>query len=359
MANFRIPGPLNDERAESARRRREELVELVRRQNAEWYRRCQPGPLGCYSLEEESDREKSEPEFRVLNRFCVKGVGVQSGRPFADLDDYLDFRNDYFGSAEAYWAFARASDREFEEHAALLERLLPDPWRKRKSKIAGYNRWKHYLYRWIRKAYIKSGVPETEVPNVIKSGMTDELRAALQRVRATYSKQFRWGGFIPRPKKKQGGQFRLGTLSEHGTGTAVDVESARNPDLSRAVWTNLETYTGFTVDRSRARWTDDPQALWADINELNRLFVARLEREAEADWQEKKRAAEQRGETAPARETVKAEFKADQAKTLGLKTQYVDGFFTLEWDLVEAFHENDFLWGAVFSNTVDLHHFEL
>jgi len=39
--------------------------------------------------------------------------------------------------------------------------------------------------------------------------------------------------------------------------------------------------------------------------------------------------------------------------------KYATGIFTLERPLVEAFQKNGFVWGATFSNQVDLMHFEV
>jgi hypothetical protein len=66
----------------------------------------------------------------------------------------------------------------------------------------------------------------------------------------------------------------------------------------------------------------------------------------------------------PTEEAVKNASRLKTAKSLGLGKR-IHGFFTLEWELVEAFHKNGFLWGVTFTGRkgrgghVDLHHFEL
>jgi hypothetical protein len=213
------------------------------------------------------------------------------------------------------------------------------------------------FYRWVRKAYLKKGI--TDVPGLIKRGMSPELADAMKKVRDAYGGAFAAGGFNPRPMKSAAYRYRLGTVSEHGLGNAVDVESKKNPILSAADWVFVEKLAGKTVDRGLKRWQDSPKDLWSDVAELNLLFVANLAVEIA------KVAAAQAAATSEATPKKRKKPKRPPEPVdvvLGRRHRalkaWAGGFFTLEWALVEQFHKGGFRWGATFSD-VDLHHFEL
>lgn len=369
MITYRIPGSLGHDIAKSRDAWARSVLNDLYGKRTEFLRRCRPGPLGCYSLDvdpnlstNEEDRVRSEPEFRMLRPFSVKGVGDGKGQRFRDLDDYIEFRNAFFGSAESYWEFALASDRELDANEEALRKQLDNPWRKKRTSTHP-GHWYYYFYRWVRKAYLKSGVEQSKVVSAVTSGMSPALLVKLASVKAEYkaaapqSGSFRAGGFNPRPKKTP---YKLGTLSEHADGRAVDIESGRNPDLPRRTWQKIKDFTEKQqIDRSESRWRSNPKGLWDDIRELNQLYVEKMKRGAEAAW-----AKAQIDKSAGAKDSrseaeVKNQFKRETARSLGLSTDYIDGFFTLDWELVNAFHNHNFLWGATFPTHVDLHHFEL
>lgn len=264
----------------------------------------------------------------------------------ADVTAYVQHRNQVFGSTANYLAYAAIADAELDNTKGLRAQV-----ELRKDPAA-----QTILYRWLRKAYeTQAGV--TDVPGLIKGGMSKELKAAMEKVKAAYGKTFRSGGFNPRPKKNAKYRFRLGTVSEHGLGQAVDIEAGKNPILSKTDWKFIETLTGKTVDRKKDRWQKQPEDLWKDVADLNQRFVKKVKEEVGRI--EKERAAAGMVVDSKVKSTKKVREPIDEifAQHKPLK-KYKDGFFTLEWALVKALHENGFTWGATFSNAVDLHHFE-
>ena len=264
----------------------------------------------------------------------------------ADVEAYVKHREQVFGSTEEYLKYAAIADAELDNTKGL----------RRIVELSQEPAAQTILYRWLRKAYeTKAGV--TDVPGLIKQGMSKELKDAIDKVKSAYGKTFRYGGFNPRPMKNAKYKFRLGTVSEHGLGKAVDIEAKKNPILSKEDWQFIETLTGKSVDRKKERWQKEPEELWKDVADLNLRFVKKLKEEVERI--EKERAA-----ATLASGKVKTEKKPKEPldeileKNKALK-KYKDGFFTLEWNLVKALHENGFTWGATFGNAVDLHHFEL
>ncbi len=311
---------------------------------------------------EEAKKAADEAEFKLL-----KGKIADT-----TVEAYVKHRDEFFGSHDEYLKFAAESDKELTDQP-VLRKLV---------EMRGKDAAQTVFYRWVRKAYHKAGI--TDVPSVIKGGATKELAEALSKVKKAYGKDFKHGGFNPRPKKDDNYRFRLGTLSEHGTGNAIDIEDRRNPILSKSDWKFIEEVAGKTVDRKESRWDTKPEELWKDIKELNDLFVKNLAGKVEAEKkkrEEEKGAAEKpadaagtaAGETPPKAADKKAK-KADAKPKAAKKEpepidvvlkghhdlkQWKDGFFTLEWELVKELHANGFRWGATFSNAIDLHHFEL
>jgi hypothetical protein len=112
------------------------------------------------------------------------------------------------------------------------------------------------------------------------------------------------------------------------------------------------------VDRKKERWQKQPEELWQEIADLNQRFVEKIKQEVERI--EKERAAAGMVVDGKAKSTKKVREPIDEifANHKPLK-KWKDGFFTLDWALVKALHENGFTWGATFGNAVDLHHFEL
>jgi hypothetical protein len=253
-----------------------------------------------------------------------------------NVAEYVKHRTEFFGSTAAYRAYAAESDEEHREANY------------RKSQIEFESDAEKVFYRWVRKAYEDAGVED--VPKMIRSGQSDELRQELAKVRTAYGQGFHAGGFNPRPKKKNG-KYRLGTISEHATGMAIDIEDQKNPQLVLSQWKFIEKLAGKTVDLSVARWWENPKDMWQDVKDLNDKFVAKVQAEV---------ARVQKADEAPkdTDDALAEIFKGDrEIKDL---RKWANGFFTLEWALVEQLHKHHFRWGATFyPGNIDLHHFEL
>jgi hypothetical protein len=81
-----------------------------------------------------------------------------------------------------------------------------------------------------------------------------------------------------RPIKATKG-YRLGTLSDHALGTAIDIRPAQNAQIEAADWKRIQDFTGKTLDRTtrKNRWATSPQLLQGAIQEINDEFVKRLQ----------------------------------------------------------------------------------
>lgn len=261
---------------------------------------------------------------------------------------YVKHRDTYFGSTEQYRAFSVEADKELDEAKGLRKKIEFN-----KNPAA-----QNIFYRWVRMAYHKQGT--TDVPAIIVRGKSEQLKTALDEISKEYGKKFQAGGFNPRPMKSAKYKYRLGTISEHALGNAVDIEAKHNAIISKADWAFVEQIAGKSVDRAEARWKDEPESLWKDITELNVLFVANLPKELA------RIAAELAAQT-----TTEPTPKVRQRKRKSLTPEGVlfkehrdmvrwqDGFFSLDWELVKRLHAQNFKWGAVFKSSADLHHFEL
>src|SRR6266511_1190320 len=181
-----------------------------------------------------------------------------------NVAEYVKHRTEFFGSTAAYHTYAAISDEEHKEA------------RYRENQIEFRSEAEKVFYRWVRKAYENIGVED--VPNMIRSGQSDELWQELAKVRTAYGRGFHAGGFNPRPKKKKN-KYRLGTISEHATGMAVDIEDKKNPQLVLSQWEFIEKLAGKKVDLSLARWWEKPQDMWQDVKDLNDKFVAKVQAE--------------------------------------------------------------------------------
>jgi|GEM_PF-3006418 len=268
---------------------------------------------------------------------------------------YIRHRDEFFGSAAAYQSYAEIADAELDGTKGLRGRI----------EFTKQPEAQTVFYRWVRKAYENAGV--SDIPGLINRGASEELKTALAAVKEGYGKPFRSGGFNPRPMKSAKYQYRLGTISEHALGKAIDIEAGSNPIISKADWAWIETMAGKSADRARSRWENTPEALWRDINEINTLFVAKITAEVERITVERAAAAAVAPAPAPAPKPKKKGKKGKAPPTpldevfkghAALK-QWAAGFFTLDWALVEQLHAQNFVWGATFSSSVDLHHFEL
>jgi hypothetical protein len=315
-------------------------------------------------------------EFDLIKR----KITDREGKEFKDAAAYAEYRDVVFGNREAYNAFAAESDAEFDRES---DRTKFKKWNRLREQVElkSSPAAQTIYYRWVRKAYqTEAGIDD--VPALIRRRMTPEVAAAIARVQTAYGKTFQHGGFNPRPMKtdiEAGGKYRLGTLSEHGLGTAVDIESGTNPALSLKQWKWVQQVAGKKVDRSAGRWRSEPQKLWADIHALDEAFVAEIAKRIATEEQRRAQeageiAAERVGITLPRTGPPKARdvsahtywpllgappIDAVMGKHKALKPYARTGFFSLAWELVKPLHAEGFTWGATFPNMVDLHHFEL
>ena len=238
---------------------------------------------------------------------------------------------------------------------------------------ASETRQQQIFYRWVRQAYKKKYGGDVNVPELIRKGMSQELAekiAAVRgsiRVKSIHDDQFHAGGFNPRPIKIAH-HYRLGTLSEHGTGMAVDIDDKQNAQFTGEEWKFIEELVGKHVGRS-GRWAAeaDAEGLWNDIKAVNDLFIEKVA--AEVKRIERERAEkEEKSKQGPGKPDSTHSAKAEKPvpplqQVLGkhfnsLSPWASSGFFHLPLELVLELHAHGFTWGASFPD-IDLHHFQL
>lgn len=328
-----------------------------------------PAALGMQDAVTGTDKA----EFRVIQKMPVYN---SKRAPYRNINQYISDRTLYFGAPSAYRFFAAESDDELintkwvrKKHTRTLRSMIEFNDNLEMQKI---------FYRWVRKAYKRKYGDDVNVPELIRKGMSQELADKIAEVRGSIrvkkirDEQFQAGGFNPRPVKYQH-HYLLGTLSEHGTGMAVDIDDKQNAQLTIDEWKFIEDLVDKHIGRT-GRWHTeaDAESLWKDINDINDLFVRKVAAEVQ---RVKKRTEEKKAQEEAAK--AKAPKPADAVKVkpsakiltpleevLGkhhasLKDWVTSGFFHLPLDLVLELHAHGFTWGATFSTNVDLHHFEL
>ena len=289
-----------------------------------------------------------------------------------DTELYIRDRSDYFGSTKAYLNYKAAAKKELDADKAKLRRYI-EPQPKKRKKHEDWKDGQDVFYSWVKKAYEKKHGTKSDYAKIIKAQMSEKLKKALAQARADYGKSFRAGGFNPRPVKRPGGAYLLGTLSEHAVGNAIDIDSSKNPQITAANWRRILAFTGKTVSLSAlaTKWKSKNQAGAKEVYDTikgvsdewaSRIdkAVAKLQKDADAAAKttaEKKVAPKKK----PAADYLDRVIAADQnLKGIGKAwvKKYQDGFLAMEWALVKELHEEGFRWGATF-RTPDLHHFEL
>jgi hypothetical protein len=330
-----------------------------------------PAALGMNDAITESDKA----EFAVVKKMPVFD---SRHRPYKNVNHYVSDRTVYFGSPIVYRAFAAESDAELADTA----------WARKKGKTTlrsmiefnrpGQAKQQQIFYRWVRKAYQKKYGADVNVPELIRKGMSKELADRIAEVRGSirvkkiHDEGFHAGGFNPRPVKFAH-HYLLGTLSEHATGLAVDIDDSQNAQLTAEEWRFIESLVGVKVNRS-GRWSSeaDAEALWNDISRVNRLFVDKVAadlKRIEAERAEKeKAAAAAKAKEPPGKSAAPAATPAKPVPPLveilgkhadALSPWVAKGFFHLPLELVLELHAHGFTWGATFSTNVDLHHFQI
>lgn len=347
-----------------------------------------PGPVGSNSdpastVADAVDTAKIAAEDLAELKLLVKVLGTvknkagsksyvkrKKGDDEYRVTEYAGDRNAFFGSREKYKAFLKESRNELNANKETLRRQVEPPI-KRRSKFTE-SEWKSaqdVFYAWVRKAYKNKLGESTDVPKLIKARTSKKLEAALEQVAADYGKTVEWGGFNPRPMKRNG--YRLGTISEHALGNAIDISASKNAHIESGEWAHILKYTGKTLDKNArvTKWKSAPKDLYDKIKEISDEFKKKLSEAIKA----KKDAATATNASPTATPEEKKKAAADLKNPLsaviaedkslkGLGFQFVnkwkDGFFDLPWKLVFELHDEGFTWGATFSSP-DLHHFEI
>jgi hypothetical protein len=269
-----------------------------------------------------------------------------------DTTAYLEYRRKVFGSTQQYEAFKAKSIEELDADGGKLRDYV-DPPAKDRSEIADWKQAQDTFYTWTRKAFHDKYGADKSFPKIIRAGKSKALKEGLQKVKAVYTKPMTMGGPVPRPMKEaRTGHpwfYIIGSVSDHAVGTAVDVNDKTNAQIATKLWQSILAFTDKQANAKSLRrdWEANDVAkarkVYDTIKAINDAWVEKLAA-----------AVKQHGSIDAA---VKNEHKL---KAIGLTfaTERKDGFMDHEWELVRAFHEAGFTWGAVFEKP-DLHHFEI
>ncbi len=315
--------------------------------------------------------DEDRAEFAVVQKMPVYD---RRRRAYLDIESYVADRSLFFGGTSAYRAFSAESDEEL----ASTQWVRAKRTRTLRSMIE-FNkkheeRKQQIFFRWVRKAYREKYGPSVNVPELIRRGMSQELADKIAsirgsvRVKGIKQEKFRAGGFNPRPIKYNH-HYLLGTLSEHGTGMAVDIEDKDNPQFTLAEWDSIQKIAGRAFARS-GRWKTEAaaEALWKDFKLSNDQFTANVKsgiQRIEKERAQKAKADEGRSAKPPAASLPSAQrTQTPIREVLGAHHEALSpwvsrGFLCLPLDLVLELHAQGFVWGATFGSNVDLHHFEL
>lgn len=285
------------------------------------------------------------------------------------VPDYVSYRTGFFGSEKSYREQLAAARAELDADGEKLRKFI-EPDVVARKRHADWRLAQDVFYAWVRKAYQDELGVDVDIPKLIKSQMSEKLKTALAKVKVDYGKAFQFGGFNPRPMKRDG--YLLGTISEHAIGTAVDVESEKNAHIDTPTWKAIQTFTGKTLTHAtaQAKWKTAPKELVESFKAINDEFLARLAKAIEDTAEGARKAADAPGATKAAKARWATVKKDPLPTTIGdneslkkIGRSFINewgkkGFFDLPWELIKEFHEEGFLWGATFEHP-DLHHFEL
>jgi hypothetical protein len=333
---------------------------------------CRRTP-GVWGINDEADFAASPPpppksdaarELEVLRKVYGSVTGANSRSAYRhkdpvtkklvdNVDEYVMDRTSYFGGE--YESFRAEALAELEANP-VLRKLIEPPPEARKKHPDIWEEAQTTFYAWVRRgmllAFEKAGKKDVSVPATILGGMTEDLKKQLAKVRAQYKGDFKAGGFNPRPMKGAGG-YRLGTISEHALGLAVDIDHTKNAHIQVAArWNAILSVANVAAINRTATWKTTPKDLYDHIKAANDGFL-----KAVADGLKKAASEKKEGKEATAFMLA----SDPRLKTIGesfINEWGSKGFFNMEWELVKAFHDAGFRWGAVFG-TVDIHHFEM
>jgi hypothetical protein len=305
-----------------------------------------------------SDLDKAGAELRLL-REVYGDVLDKDGKPYGtfqnngivlDVERYLRDRDAFIGPGTTYDAYRDKALAELDaDGGKLRSRILPI------EKRDAIPRWREAqvpFYMWIRRGYENAlgRNSSVHIPTLIRTGTSQKLRDALKQVRSDYGQNFpQQADLVARPIKLNY-NYKLGTLSDHALGRAVDIDPEHNAQIRESDWKDILTLTGESLDQATRtqQWSATPQALHTAIARINDAFVAKVRELIEAQTE--------------APDPLKAAIAANPTlarlnKGFSIK-KWRQGFFNLEWNLVKELHEESLVWGATFKHP-DLHHFEL
>jgi hypothetical protein len=275
---------------------------------------------------------------------------VERGTKKYGVDEYLRYRLAFFGSTYNYNTCFDQARAELDDANGRLRELIEPPKNSKANNHwrTNHPRWKeaqNIFYTWIRKAYENDLGPGTDIPALINARESPQLTAALKRVEKTYGHSVPPNGFNPRPMKLSE-FYRLGTISEHARGFAIDVDAPHNAQFTAKTWDGISRFTGKQLPEAqrKALWQSSPDGLHRELVDISAMFMSKLQ------------GLLSRGATLEALWRTDADLHTfDNVATL---RRWSTGFFSLPLDLVKAFHQEKFKWGATFRSP-DLHHFEL
>jgi hypothetical protein len=263
--------------------------------------------------------------------------------------EYLRDRDALFGSKAKFDEELALCRRELNDRNEVLRASFDPPKKKRKG---AWKQAQDVYYAWVRKKYEEAVPAGTDIAALIRAGMSEKLRAALKQVRSDYGKKFAAGGFNPRPIKTTEGQ-RLGTLSDHALGLAVDIEDEKNAQIEATDWVALCKIAGVSMSKDvrASTWKAAPKTLYDHVKQVNDTYVSKM---GKALGEQAKKGTEEKQRV----DAVRKEDKELGTLSAKFMNRWPGAFFTLEWELVKELHEEGLVWGATFGR-VDLHHFEL
>jgi hypothetical protein len=306
-----------------------------------------------------SDLDKAGAELRLL-REVYGDVLDKDGKPYGtfknngvvlDIERYLRDRDSYIGAGTVYEAYREKAVAELDaDGGKLRNRILPV---EKRDKIPRWREAQVPFYMWVRRGYenaLASRSLTVDIPSLIRAGTNQKLRDALKQVRSDFGQNFpQQADVVARPIKLNY-NYKLGTLSDHALGRAVDIDPEHNAQIRESDWKDILTLTGQSLDQATRsqQWSATPEALHTAIRNINDAFVAKIQELIDAQGEAKNPL--QAAITAnPTLARLNKNFRIDKWK---------QGFFNLQWSLVKELHEEALVWGATFKHP-DLHHFEL
>jgi hypothetical protein len=311
------------------------------------------------SLRPQDELDAGRVELEIMNEVYGNVMDSHSS-PYASngnhgktyhVDRYLQDRDAFFGSTRGYLDYRDLAFEELEADNADLRRYI-EPNTKARAKLARWKEAQVCFYAWTRRAFENKLGSDEKIVGIIRAGTSPTLRAAIKQVRSDYHEKFGMQEANARPMKLNG-SYRLGTLSDHAMGDAIDIDPAQNAQFTSKRWEAVLAYTGKSLDKATRveRWKSNPQALHTAIKEISDEFVKLL-----------KAATDAKVAAGVVEKQILPDLLKDDKNLKVIGEDFIrvwrNGFFALPWALLKELHEEKLRWGAVF-DSVDLHHFEV